>query len=203
VLCHLTHRGAAGSDEATGDGAGMLIQTPDRFLRKVAEEAGFGLPARGEYASALVFLATDEAEREAQRQVIEEVIAAEGQTLLGWREVPTDPDTIGKIARRGMPAFGQLFVASAPGLDQPAFERKLYVIRRLIENRIDALGSAFHIPSLSSKTFLYKGMFLAHQTLSLLVGEGDRTVGILRLSDFFDELARQIMSGGCSGQGDG
>ena len=164
VLCHLTHRGAAGSDEATGDGAGMMIQTPDRFLRKVAEAEGFGLPDRGSYASGLVFLATDAAEREAQIRIVEEVIAAEGQRLLGWREVPTDPDKIGEIARRGMPAIRQLFVGAADGLDQPAFERKLYVIRRLIENRIDALGTAFHVLSLSSKTFLYKGMFLAHQT---------------------------------------
>jgi glutamate synthase domain-containing protein 2/glutamate synthase domain-containing protein 1/glutamate synthase domain-containing protein 3 len=164
VLCHLTHRGAAGSDEATGDGAGMLIQTPDKFLRKVADASGFALPERGRYAVALVFLSLDEAERQAQVEIVEQVIAAEGQTLLGWRDVPTEPDTIGEIARRGMPAFRQLFVAAADGLDQPAFERKLYVIRRLIENRIEALGTYLHIPSLSSKTLLYKGMFLAHQT---------------------------------------
>ncbi len=174
VLCHLTHRGAAGSDEATGDGAGMMIQTPDRFLRKVAEAEGFGLPERGSYASGLVFLATDEAEREAQIRIVDEVIAAEGQRLLGWREVPTDPDKIGQIARRGMPAIRQLFVGAAEGLDQPAFERKLYVIRRLIENRIDALGTAFHVPSLSSKTFLYKGMFLAHQTPAFFPDLQDR-----------------------------
>ncbi|MEZ4353664.1 MAG: glutamate synthase large subunit [Myxococcota bacterium] len=168
VLCRLTHRGAAGSDEATGDGAGMLIQKPDRFLRKVADAAGFGLPDRGRYASALVFLSTDAAEQRAQVEVVEQVVAAEGQSLLGWREVPTDPDTIGRIARSGMPAFRQVFIAASDDLDQPAFERKLYVIRRLIENRIDAMaggkGTSFHIPSLSSKTFLYKGMFLAHQT---------------------------------------
>jgi glutamate synthase domain-containing protein 2/glutamate synthase domain-containing protein 1/glutamate synthase domain-containing protein 3 len=174
VLCHLTHRGAAGSDEATGDGAGMMIQTPDRFLRKVAEAEGFGLPERGSYASGLVFLATDAAEREAQTRIVEDVIAAEGQLLLGWREVPTDPDSIGEIARRGMPAIRQLFVGAAEGLDQPAFERKLYVIRRLIENRIDALGTAFHVPSLSSKTFLYKGMFLAHQTPAFFPDLQDR-----------------------------
>ena len=164
ILCRLTHRGAAGSDEATGDGAGMLIQTPDKFLRKVAKAAGFDLPALGQYASALVFLAVDEAERAEQIKIIESTVAAEGQTLLGWRDVPTDPDTIGRIARAGMPAFGQLFIAASEGLDQPAFERKLYVIRRLIERAIAEKGTAFHIPSLSSKVFLYKGMFLAHQT---------------------------------------
>ncbi len=163
VLCHLTHRGAAGSDEATGDGAGMLIQTPDKFLRKVADESGFELPERGSYASALVFLATDAAERAKQIEILEEAVVAEGQRLLGWREVPTEPNAIGRIARAGMPKIEQVFIGAAPGLDQPAFERKLYVIRRLVENRIDALDTAFHIPSLSSKTFLYKGMFLAHQ----------------------------------------
>ncbi|MFK7894340.1 MAG: glutamate synthase large subunit [Myxococcota bacterium] len=164
ILCRLTHRGAAGSDEATGDGAGMLIQTPDKFLRKVADQAGFGLPAQGTYASALCFLAVDGDERQKQIEIIETVIAAEGQKLIGWREVPTDPTKIGQIARTGMPEISQFFVGAADGLDQPAFERKLYVIRRLIENQIEALDTAFHIPSLSSKTFLYKGMFLAHQT---------------------------------------
>jgi glutamate synthase domain-containing protein 1 len=164
ILCRLTHRGAAGADEATGDGAGMLIQTPDKFLRKVAVQAGFGLPAHGSYASALAFLAVDRDERSQQISIIEEVVAAEGQRFIGWRDVPTDPDAIGEIARTGMPAIQQFFVAAADGLDQAAFERKLYIIRRLIENRVDALETAFHIPSLSSKTFLYKGMFLAHQT---------------------------------------
>jgi glutamate synthase domain-containing protein 2/glutamate synthase domain-containing protein 1/glutamate synthase domain-containing protein 3 len=164
ILCRLTHRGATGSDEATGDGAGMLIQTPDKFLRKVADQAGFGLPARGSYASALVFLSVDANERKRQIQTVEEVVAAQGQQFLGWREVPTDPDTIGEIARTGMPEIKQFFVGAADGLEQSAFERKLYLVRRLIENQIDAHGTAFHIPSLSSKTFLYKGMFLAHQT---------------------------------------
>jgi glutamate synthase domain-containing protein 2/glutamate synthase domain-containing protein 1/glutamate synthase domain-containing protein 3 len=164
ILCRLTHRGAAGSDEATGDGAGILIQTPDKFLRKVADQSGFGLPAQGRYGSALVFLAIDGDERKKQVEIVEACTAAEGQEFLGWREVPTDPTTIGRIARAGMPAIKQLFIGAADGLDQPGFERKLYVIRRLIENQIDALGSAFHIASLSSKTFLYKGMFLAHQT---------------------------------------
>ena len=176
VLCHLTHRGAAGSDEATGDGAGMLIQTPDKFLRKVADQSGFELPERGRYASALVFLANDEAERTRQIEVLDEVVAAEGQKLLGWREVPTNPDAIGQIARAGMPAFKQVFIAAADGLDQEAFERKLYVIRRQVENRLDAIGSAFHIPSLSSKTFLYKGMFLAHQTPEFFPDLQDRDV---------------------------
>ena len=164
ILCRLTHRGAAGSDEATGDGAGMLIQTPDKFLRKVADAEGFGLPALGSYASAIVFLAVDGDERAKQVETVEQAVAAEGQSFLGWREVPTDPSKIGQIARSGMPEIKQLFIGAAEGLDQPGFERKLYVIRRLIEGAIEKQGTAFHIASLSSKTFLFKGMFLAHQT---------------------------------------
>ncbi len=178
ILCRLTHRGAAGSDEATGDGAGMLIQTPDKFLRKVADASGFGLPEQGRYASSIVFLAVDGDERRKQKEIVEAVVAAEGQSFLGWREVPTNPDSIGRIARSGMPAISQLFIGAADGLDQPAFERKLYVIRRSIENQIDAIGSAFHIASLSSKTFLFKGMFLAHQTPEFFPDLQDRDLEI-------------------------
>jgi len=164
ILCHLTHRGATGSDSRTGDGAGLLLQTPDRFLRRVADESGFGLPDLGAYASALIFLSTDAAERRWQKEVIAAAIAAEGQSLLGWREVPTDPDKIGEIARQGMPIIEQVFIGAAEGLESDLFDRKLYVIRRLIEKQMIERGLLFHIPSLSSKTLLYKGMFLAHQT---------------------------------------
>ena len=164
ILCHLTHRGASGSDEHTGDGAGLLLQTPDRFLRRVADECGFGLPALGAYASALVFLSTDEAERAWQKEVVRDVVLAEGQSLLGWRLVPTDPDKIGETARTGMPAIEQVFIGAADGLDTDAFDRKLYVIRRLCEKKMIERGALFHVPTLSSKTLLYKGMFLAHQT---------------------------------------
>jgi len=164
ILCHLTHRGATGSDPRTGDGAGLLMQTPDKFLRRVADASGFGLPALGEYAAALVFLSTDAAQRAWQIGVIEDVVVAEGQRLLGWREVPTDPSSIGHVARAGMPSIRQIFIGSAEGLGQDAFDRKLYVIRRLVEKRMLAKGAYFHMPSLSSRTLIYKGMFLAHQT---------------------------------------
>ncbi len=164
ILCRLTHRGAAGSDAATGDGAGLLMQTPDRFLRRVADESGFALPESGRYASSIVFLSPDADERAWQKQILAEAIAAEGQTLLGWRDVPTNPDAIGRTAREAMPAFEQLFVGAAEGLDQDAFDRKLYVIRRLVEKKNIERGTFFHVPSLASRTLLYKGMFLAHQT---------------------------------------
>ena len=164
ILCRLTHRGAAGSDPRTGDGAGLLLQTPDRFLRRVADDAGFALPDFGQYASSIVFLSTDPAERAWQKEQLAEAIAAEGQRLIGWRDVPTDPDAIGHVARDGMPAIEQLFVGAAEGLDQDAFDRKLYVIRRLVERKNIERGAYFHVPSLASRTLLYKGMFLAHQT---------------------------------------
>jgi glutamate synthase domain-containing protein 2/glutamate synthase domain-containing protein 1/glutamate synthase domain-containing protein 3 len=164
ILCRLTHRGAAGADEHTGDGAGILLQTPDKFLRRVADEAGFELPELGQYASSIVFLSTDAAERAWQKDVIAEVVAAEQQRLIGWRDVPTNPDAIGVTARSAMPAIEQVFMAAAEGLDQDAFDRKLYVIRRLFQKKIEERGSYFHVPSLASRTLLYKGMFLAHQT---------------------------------------
>jgi glutamate synthase domain-containing protein 2/glutamate synthase domain-containing protein 1/glutamate synthase domain-containing protein 3 len=164
ILCRLTHRGATGSDSRTGDGAGLLMQTPDRFLRRVAEEVGFALPPLGQYASSVLFLAPDPKKRAWQKQIFAEVIAAEGQRLLGWRDVPIDPDAIGQTARDAMPAFEQIFIGAADGLDQDAFDRKLYVIRRLVEKQNLARGAYFHVPNLASRTLLYKGMFLAHQT---------------------------------------
>ena len=164
ILCSLTHRGATGSDENTGDGAGLLMQTPDRFLRRVADESGFELPELGLYAAALVFLARDDASRAWQKEAFREVIEAEGQRLIGWREVPINPDEIGRTARSGMPVIEQVFIGAENGLMGDAFERKLYVIRRLIEKKNLEQQLHFHIPSLSARTLLYKGMFLAHQT---------------------------------------
>jgi len=164
ILCRLTHRGAAASDESTGDGAGLLLQTPDRFLRKAADQAGFELPALGQYASGHMFLSVDGVERHWQLGQIEATVVAEGLRLIGWRDVPIRPESIGPIARSGMPQFRQIFIGAPDGLGQDAFERKLYVVRRLLEKLMRARGSYFHVPSLSSRTFLFKGMFLAHQT---------------------------------------
>ena len=164
ILCSLTHRGATGSDENTGDGAGLLIQTPDRFLRRVADECGFGLPGEGLYAAGLVFLARDDSSRAWQKETFREVVEAEGQKILGWREVPINPDEIGRTARSGMPEIEQVFIGAEEGLVGDAFERKLYVIRRLVEKKNQERNLHFHVPSLSARTLLYKGMFLAHQT---------------------------------------
>ncbi len=164
ILCRLTHRGAALSDGMSGDGAGLLMQTPDKFNRKVADAAGFGLPALGQYATGHVFLEVDGSQRHWQLANIEETIAQEGLTLIGWRDVPIDPEKIGHIARSAMPQFRQVFIGAPEGMDQDAFERKLYVVRRLAEKANAERGFYFHVPSLSSRTLLFKGMFLAHQT---------------------------------------
>jgi glutamate synthase domain-containing protein 2/glutamate synthase domain-containing protein 1/glutamate synthase domain-containing protein 3 len=163
VLENLNHRGGAGCDPCTGDGAGVLIQVPDAFFRKETDRLGFGLPPAGSYAVGMVFLSPEPAERAWQIATVESVIAEEQQGLLGWREVPLDPTKIGEIAREAMPCIRQVFIAAAPGLLGVAFERKLYVIRRVIENRVAKRGGFFHIPSMSSRTLVYKGLLLAHQ----------------------------------------
>jgi hypothetical protein len=135
VLENLEHRGACGCDPETGDGAGILIQQPDRFWRREAGRLGLELPAAGLYAVGNVFLSTDPAQREWQARRLEELVAAEGQHLLGWRDVPHHPEAIGHVARAAMPHIRQVFVGAAPGLDQDVFERKLYVLRREMETR--------------------------------------------------------------------
>ncbi|MEE9607689.1 MAG: glutamate synthase large subunit [Myxococcota bacterium] len=163
VLVNLEHRGACGCDPETGDGAGILIQLPDRFLRREAETLGIDLPPPGAYASGLVFLSQDAAQREWQVGALQRAVVEEGQRLLGWREVPCDPSRIGRLAREAMPVVRQVFVAAAEGLDQDAFERKLYVVRRVFENAASRREGFFHVPSLSSRTFVFTGMLMAGQ----------------------------------------
>jgi glutamate synthase (ferredoxin) len=172
VLINLQHRGACGCEANTGDGAGILIQPPDRFLRKVATALGIGLPPAGQYGVGNVFLPRDSGEREQVRRLIEQTIAEEGQHLLGWRPVPTTNRVLGPSAAATMPVIEQLFVGSAgdgtaAASDPMRFERKLYVIRKRVEHAADTLGlterAMFYIPSLSSKTLIYKGMLTADQ----------------------------------------
>jgi len=158
ALENLEHRGAAGADGETGDGAGILLQVPDAFLRAVA---GFELPTPGRYAVAFCFLPRDASERAEASTRIEAFVEAEGQKVLGWRDVPVDEAHAGEIALRAAPHACQLFVAAAESLsDQLAFERKLYVIRRLAEQE---LGEQLAVASFSSRTLVYKGMLTAPQ----------------------------------------
>jgi len=163
LLANLAHRGASGADPDSGDGAGILIQLPDRFLRGEAAKLGFDLPPEGRYASGLVFLDAD-AERRAQQALdLERLTSAAGQSLLGWRSVPHAPDAIGRIARERMPAIRQVFIGAADALDPNAFERRLYAIRRQFENRQRAREGFAYVLSLSPRTFVYSGMLLADQ----------------------------------------
>jgi glutamate synthase (ferredoxin) len=171
VLINLQHRGACGCEANTGDGAGILIQPPDRFLRKVAAPLGIELPPAGEYGVGNIFLPRDARERQQVRRLIEQVVLEEGQTLLGWRPVPTTDHLLGASAVAVKPVVEQLFVACGSHRPTPSdplrFERKLYVIRKRVEHAADKFGLAerhlFYIPSLSSKTLIYKGMLTADQ----------------------------------------
>ena len=156
---HLYHRGATGADADTGDGAGILIELPDEFLRANVD---FELPAAGRYGVAACFLSTEATARERAEAELAAAVEDEGQTVLGWRDVPVDAEACGTTARRAMPVIRQLFVAASPELaeDRDAFERKLYVIRRLAEKEA---GPELVVPSFSSRTIVYKGMLTALQ----------------------------------------
>ncbi len=166
ILRNLTHRGATGYDPKLGDGAGILIQLPDAFLRKEAAKLGINLPEAGEYACGTVFLPQSSNGRVACESAIARIIHEEGQDFLGWRDVPRDNRNIAVAARDIEPVMRQVFIGSNAA-DQTAFERKLFVIRKRIEHAVRALkledASQFYIPSLSSRTIVYKGMLLAEE----------------------------------------
>ena len=156
ALLNLDHRGASGAEPDSGDGAGILLQVPDRFLRRAT---GFDLPAAGEYAVGIAFLPRDEVAEAATRAHIERIAAEEGLRVLGWRDLPTDPSSLGRTAVSVMPHFKQLFVApfgnAVTGLP---LERMAFCLRKRAEHETDA-----YFPSLSSRTLVYKGMLTTHQ----------------------------------------
>jgi len=159
ALRNLDHRGAAGAETNSGDGAGILLQVPDAFLREVAQDAGFELPATFSYAVGIAFLPGDDEQVAKTRRRIEELADEEGLSVLGWREVPTDPDSLGATARSVMPAFSQLFVAGAgQRLSGMALERRAFCLRKRAEKETDV-----YFPSLSSRTLAYKGMLTTDQ----------------------------------------
>ena len=156
MLDSLEHRGASGAEIDTGDGAGILLQLPDAFLRGAVD---FELPPAGEYAVGMCFLPREDARREEIERLIERTVAAEGQTLLGWRDVPVDSTCPARAPRRSSRTSARSSSARRSH-DQDAFERKVYVIRRLIER---AAGHDLAIPSFSSRTIVYKGMLTSPQ----------------------------------------
>ncbi len=165
LLVNLTHRGAVGADPKAGDGAGILIQMPDGLLRAEAAALGMTLPAAGEYGAGLVFLPQDAGLRRACEHTLETLIRDEGQVVLGWRDVPTDNSDLGVSVLPSEPAIRMIFVGrGASCADTEALERKLFVIRKRAENAVPAGAEAdFYLPSLSTRTMVYKGMLLADQ----------------------------------------
>ncbi|TDP92780.1 glutamate synthase (NADH) large subunit [Halanaerobium saccharolyticum] len=166
VLVNLSHRGASGSEENTGDGAGILIQLPDSFLRQQMETKGVSLPEKGEYGAGMVFLPREEEKREKVQSIVKEVVEAAGQKLIGWREVPVQTAGIGKSALEVRPDFYQIFIEKSKEVEQGIdFERKLYLIRKKIENKIrnSEYQGELYFASLSSRTLVYKGMLTPEQ----------------------------------------
>ncbi len=168
VLENLTHRGAVGADKLQGDGAGILIQIPDTFLRRECGKLKITLPAMGQYGVGMIFLPQEPASRMACEQEIERAIATEGQVLLGWRDVPVDATGLGEGVKAIQPVIRQVFIGrGSKDMDQDALERKLYVIRKSSGHAIQALklrhGREFYVPSMSTRTIVYKGMLLADQ----------------------------------------
>src|SRR5512139_157407 len=168
VLLNLEHRGAVGAEKNTGDGAGILMQIPHEFLKRECQKLEVRLPEPGRYGVGMVFLPQDAQSREACVRKVEEVVRAEGQAVLGWRDVPVDDSTLGETSRGSQPFIRQVFVGRGPAItDVMAFERKLYVIRRLAEKNVARSNIPgrrdFYLPSLSWKTIVYKGMLNAPQ----------------------------------------
>ncbi len=171
VLLNLRHRGATGFESNTGDGSGILLQTPHRFLKKVLARDGIQLPPHKEYGVGMVYLPTDRSERRTCEKIFEQIVTEEGQSVLGWRTVPSDHTTVGETARSTEPMVRQIFILRNPQIqDDGDFERKLYVIRKRTSHAIRYAGGsgvrggdAFYISSLSYKTIVYKGMLMSEQ----------------------------------------
>ncbi|MGV0808646.1 glutamate synthase large subunit [Mycolicibacterium setense] len=165
ALVNLEHRGAQGAEPNTGDGAGILLQVPDSFLRQVVD---FTLPPEGSYATGIAFLPQSSRDAATAAEAVEKIVEAEGLQVLGWREVPTDDSSLGALARDAMPTFRQLFIGGASDMD---LERKAYVVRKRAEHELGTKGpgqdgpgrETVYFPSLSGQTFVYKGMLTTPQ----------------------------------------
>jgi len=167
VLENLKHRGAVGADPKTGDGAGIMTQVPDKFLRKVCKKVNIHLPKKGNYGVGLVFLPVVSEDRHFIENLIEKIVSEEGQVFLGFRDVPFNDSEIGKVAISVMPIFKHLLIGKEKKIDTEEFERKLLVIRKRIGIKISQIElgqkNYFYICSLSSKTIIYKGQLMPEQ----------------------------------------
>jgi len=182
LLCRMDHRGARGAEANSGDGAGILTALPHAFLARVArDDLGTELPEPGRFAAGVVFLPTADAERDKCKQAVARICAEEGQSLVGWRVVPTQPDEadVGPTARAAAPQFEQVFIAAGDGLAGDAFERKLYLIRKRASHLLRSdpemtQAKAFYVCSLSTKVLIYKGMLTPGQLMTFFPDLRDR-----------------------------
>ncbi|WP_088050269.1 glutamate synthase large subunit [Virgibacillus dakarensis] len=162
MLCQLDHRGGQGSDPATGDGAGLMVQIPDLFFRKVCSE--MNLPDKGRYGVGMIFFSNEDQNRAAMEARINRFVEQEGQTVIGWRTVPVKIDKIGMKAQESCPFIRQVFIGANPAIkENTAFERKLYVIRKQAEKIAWQREERFYFTSLSSQTIVYKGLLTPEQ----------------------------------------
>ena len=178
ALLNLEHRGAQGAEPHTGDGAGILIQVPDEFLRAVVD---FELPERGSYATGMAFLPQSSKEAAEACAAVEKIVEAEGLEVIGWRDMPTDESSLGALARDAMPTFRQVFITGASGME---LERRVYVIRKRAEHELGTKGpgqdgpgrETVYFPSLSGQTFVYKGMLTTPQLKAFYLDLQDERV---------------------------
>ncbi len=186
ILVNLDHRGACGCEHNTGDGAGILMQMPHEFFKGATGKSGFKLPNAGQYGVGMLFMPKDPAERETVKTALTKIVAEEGQVLLGWRDIPTDNSSLGATAKAAEPFMMQVFIGRGASIkDDLAFERKLYVIRKVAEQRIRYGGKItggkwFYVSSLSSRTVIYKGMLMPEQVAKYYpdLSDPDMTTGL-------------------------
>ena len=186
VLVNLGHRGASGADPMTGDGAGITIQMPDAFMRKISTQEGIKLPNEGRYAVAMCFLPNDDHLNAVVRAELEKRSKDNGMAILGWREVPVDPNVIGLSARSIMPKIAQLFVSAPDDVNGDDFERRLYLSRKSAEKQLlnidtdsetgKTLLREFYVCSWSSRTLIYKGMLLVDQLSKFYIDLEDQSM---------------------------
>ena len=198
ILENLDHRGAVGADALMGDGAGILIQLPDALYREEMAHQGVTLPAFGEYGVGMIFLPKEHASRLACEQEMERAIRAEGQVLLGWRDVPINRDMpMSPTVRDKEPIIRQVFIGRGTDvIVQDALERKLYVIRKTASAAIQRLklthSKEYYVPSMSSRTVIYKGLLLADQVgtyyLDLQDARCVSALGLVRSEEHTSEL---------------
>ena len=183
ILENLTHRGAVGADPLVGDGAGMILQIPHEFFAEHWAEQGVALPTRGHYAVGHIFMPQDADLRSHCERIVEQAILAEGQTLIGWRDVPVDNSCLSTAVLDAEPVHRQVFIGRGDGVeDQATFERRLYILRKVISNttfrETDGRDNGFYIVSLSSRTMCYKGMFPCLSARRLFQGPDRRTADL-------------------------